>query len=390
MWGLAVPSSTTEPVTGLISAAPRRSGGGSMLRTTIVVLSAWLMTRVALLLIGAYSFMLAGQPIPWIHLWIQWDANFYLSIASHGYQPPAVITGLETGQSNINFFPVLPFAVFLVSRCGLTIPHAGVLAANLFLMAAAVLLHRLALRRCGQAAADWSVLALFGLPGSFLLSGPFSEPAFLALSVASTLLFDRRQGWSGSICAALLAVTRPTGIALAMGFALNWAVDKVTGRPRSGRDLLALTLVPVPILLMMASMLHLTGDALAQLHSEQSFWQQRFDWPFQNLVAFAWAVQPRLQLGGLIALIMVSVLVLRPRVISIGEWLFVFLNVLSFSSSESAAPAIIRFMIGLYPIHLAFGSFCARNPFGKGLLLSLALANGALMVGWSHGSDVTI
>ena len=58
-------------------------------------LAAWAATRLAFLLIGAYSFRLDGQPVPWLGMWIQWDSSFYLSIAEHGYLPPTVVTGLE-------------------------------------------------------------------------------------------------------------------------------------------------------------------------------------------------------------------------------------------------------------------------------------------------------
>ena len=105
---------------------------------------------------------------------------------------------------------------------------------------------------------------------------------------------------------------------------------------------------------------------------------------------FVWARQPRLRLDGAIAAVMALVLIRHWRLFSPGEWLFIVLSVLSFSSTDSAAPSVVRNMVGLYPVHLAFGQVCANRRAGRLLVALLAAGNLGLMVEWSHGGDVLV
>ena len=372
---------------GMFQPAPGHQADTGWMRSVLFGLGAWAATRLTFLLIGAYSFRLYGQPVPWAAMWIQWDANFYLDIAREGYRPPHVLTGLETGQSNINFFPLLPMMIAGLATLGLPVRLSGLLAANGCLLAAAILLHRLATRRAGASAADWTVLSLMALPGSFAFSGPFSESPFLALSIAAAF-FSTLRPRASAFCSALLTISRLTGLLQGMGMAFDWLLARIEGsRQGSYARLLPIAFIPLPLLLFFAFMFHLTGDVLAPLHSQVAFWKQHVEIPFQSLFLFLNTTQPRIEIESLISLILLLVTLSQIRLFSAGEVFFVAAVVLSYTSTEAATPSLIRYTVGLYPVHLAIGRACSRHVAMRMLLLCMAMAGAALAAIWFHGSD---
>jgi hypothetical protein len=350
---------------------------------------AWAASRIAFELIGAYSFRLAGQPVHWIGMLLQWDANFYLSIAEHGYVLPRVVTGDENGQSNLNFFPLLPLGSFLVGKIIHPTLLAGVAFTNACLILAALMLHRLA-SVTSREAADWTVLSLMLVPGSFAFSSMMTEAPFLAFSAtAAYFAYYRRTGLAAA-STSLLTITRLTGAAQALGFALDWLIDRCRRRPASYQQLFMICLAPLPLFIYFFVMLHLTGDALVAVHSNFAFWNQHIGLPFQNFFMLAWVSQPRLQIQCVIGLALVLVLLLQARQFTVGEWLFLILSLETISSADSLSPSLIRYVVGLYPVHLAMGRLCAERRSGRLLLMTLALVNGALALEWMHGRDTYI
>lgn len=364
--------------------------GNSMRRSLSVALTLWAATRLLLTIVAVVSFIRIGVPVPWARMWVQWDANIYLSIVSQGYQPPVAVTGFENGQSNLNFFPMAPLGVEFVHWFVPNVVLAGLVFANVCAIAAGVVLHRLALARHGRLEADWAVASLYVLPASFVLSAPMSEAPFVLLSAAAALLATRGRCAGAAIAAALLSITRVTGILYGAGLALDWLVARLGGARRSPRELFYYALIPLLPLCFMFVMLRVTGDALAPLHSERAFWHQQFGYPFQSLLMFAWSIQPRLRLQSLLSCVMIGVLLRHGRPLTWGEWLFTIGSILASSSSYSASESLLRYTIGLYPVHLAFGRLGATSLIGRGLVISLGIVNAALMTAWSHGSDVVV
>ena len=358
-------------------------------RSILTAVALWAATRLTFLVVGIYSARLSGSSVAWLGMWTRWDSGYYLSIAGQGYQPPSVLTGLESGQSNVNFFPMLPILIALFHLVIPSVRLAGLMAANVSLLIAAIALHRLANRRCSLAAADWAVISLMTLPGSFALSAPLSESVFLAFSILAASLVPARNN-AAALFSALLTITRWTGILQGLGLALDWLTDRIRGRDASYQRLLAVCLVPVPLLLFLGYMFYLTGDALAPLHSNFAFWHQRFGVPFQSLVVFVHTGQPRLELQSALALLLVTITLSQMRMFTPGEVFFVIASIASFASSDAASASLVRYTIGLYPVHLAIGRLCGHIQAMRILLLCLAMIGAAIAVFWFQGSDVYV
>jgi len=237
--------------------------------------------------------------------------------------------------------------------------------------------------------ADWTLLCLMVLPGSFALSGPLSEAPFLAVSILTAWLAPTRPG-AAALSSAVLSIARWTGILQGLGLALDWLIDRIRGRDATYRRLLPICLVPIPLFLFLAYMFWLTGDGLAPLHSNTAFWHQRFGEPFQSLFLFFDAPEPRLEIQSAIALALLALTASQARWFSAGEMFFVVASVACFASSEAASQSLIRYTMGLYPVHLALGRLCARHGWMRVLLLCLAMIGGAIAVAWFHGSDLYV
>ena len=161
----------------------------------------WLVSRVVYVAL-TLGFALVRLPRPLnaaavLHVWQQWDGNWYVVIAQYGY--PATAQGPA-------FFPLYPMLIK-----GLATVFGG----GHYLLAALEL---------GPAASEgarisravWALLALLAYPLALYLAAPYSEALFLALAVFA--FFCARRGlWAWAIaCAFLAGLTRPTAVILAL------------------------------------------------------------------------------------------------------------------------------------------------------------------------------
>ena len=178
-----------------------------------------------------------------------WDSEFYISIALHGYEDPAMraaspastpdaeVAGPKQGHPtwvslNHAFFPAYPFAMGVVAMpleaAGFepvgAATLAGVIVSLLGALAAMLAIADLA-RRDDEAAAGDPLRAAFYLavwPAAVFLAQVYSESLFLGLSFGSLALL-RRGAWGWAAALAVGAVfTRATGVLLVIPFGLAW------------------------------------------------------------------------------------------------------------------------------------------------------------------------
>ena len=191
-----------------------------------------------------------------------WDSEFYISIALHGYEDPAMRAAspastpdAEVAASkrthptwvslNHAFFPGYPFAMALIARplsaIGMNPVGAATLAGVIVSLASALgaMLAMADLAR--REVPDDGLRAAFYLavwPGAVFLAQVYSEALFLALSFGA-LAFLKRGAWRwAAVLAASAVFTRATGVLLAIPFGWAWLVG---GRRSAGGALLALS-----------------------------------------------------------------------------------------------------------------------------------------------------
>lgn len=226
-------------------------------RDWLLILALFVVTRLLLTGVGVVSMrvlasnegeqfthLLDGGPA--LDMWYRWDAGFYATIATEGYD------WLNERQpaDDMAFLPLYPLAtraVMDVSGCGYT-PYlstcatvSGLIVSNMALFAATVLLFVLVRGWAGATAAWHSVGLLMLSPAGVFLSGVYTEALFLLLTLLVFVALERgRFGWAVAV-AILACLTRSVGIALVP--ALLWAAWRwpdASPAARLGRMVLAL------------------------------------------------------------------------------------------------------------------------------------------------------
>jgi hypothetical protein len=227
----------------------------------------------------------AGEEVSLTSAFKTWDANHYLYLAEQGYEP-----------LNINnaFYPLFPALVRAASV--ITLGHtliAGLLVAVLLSVAAVGLFHVLVTRTHGEEVATSASLLLLAFPTSFYLGLVYTESLFLALSAALLLLLRQNRFWAAAAVAALLPLSRPTGILMsipaAVGLWLAWRRGDLRGPLR-------MAAVPAGFALGLAAyfgvMAAFTGDPLAGFDAQRVFLADNsaarllhpVDWVLDNFV----------------------------------------------------------------------------------------------------------
>lgn len=146
------------------------------------------------------------QPVPMLKEWVQWDANWYILIATKGYWPTATA-----------FFPLFPLLIHL----GIAVTGAkyawfvGMVINNLATLVGCIGIVFFAYQEThNRGDAKRTLLLLLCYPLAFFLAAPYTEG--LLLATASWALWAMRRGnwWLAAVCVFLASVSRPTGFAL--------------------------------------------------------------------------------------------------------------------------------------------------------------------------------
>jgi hypothetical protein len=204
-----------------------------------------------------------------LDIFARWDSKWYFSILKNGYQPSA---NLRTTYSNLAFFPLYPYLVKSLGWLGVSLPDGlyifiGLVLSNLFFLASAALLYRLIISSLhfDEDAARRALTLLIVFPVSFFFSAFYPESLFLFLTLLGfTFALQEKWAWA-ALCAALVIVTKPTGIIPV--FALGWLYMEKKGwklqniRP----SILWFLLAPAALLLHFYELYLVSGHPLAFL-----------------------------------------------------------------------------------------------------------------------------
>jgi hypothetical protein len=172
---------------------------------------------------------------PFMNNQVSWDSEFYLSIATAGYDDPAVrMVDIPGGQSyamNYAFFPFYPLVMQAVRLPFTLLPGmtpigastiAGVLVALVGTLAGMLALYDLVRDHLGD---DGGVRAAFYLlifPTGFFLTQVYTEGLFIGLAFGCLALLHRGRLLPAAVLAALATLTRSVGVFLVIPLALTW------------------------------------------------------------------------------------------------------------------------------------------------------------------------
>jgi len=166
-----------------------------------------------------------------------WDGQWYWLISLSGY--PSELPLTDSGQLAENawaFLPAYPALMWLVTLGHLLpFPALAPLVSTAFGGAAALMLHRLLLERLPAPTALFAVVLFCVAPLSPILQVAYAESMALFLLFAALLLLLRRRYLLLIPVAALMALTRPTGLAFALLLLLH-LIHRIATRRRDPLD----------------------------------------------------------------------------------------------------------------------------------------------------------
>lgn len=165
---------------------------------------------------------------PFLNSQVAWDSEFYLSIATVGYEDPDVSmvesrdgTSPESYSKSYAFFPFypylmklvrLPFTLFLNPIAASTM--AGIIVSLLGTLAAVLAIYDIAREELGEDGASRTIFLMLIFPSAFFFSTIYTEGLFVGLAFSSLALMRRKQLIAAAILAALATWTRSIGGAL--------------------------------------------------------------------------------------------------------------------------------------------------------------------------------
>ncbi|MCL4880470.1 MAG: hypothetical protein KJ064_27710 [Anaerolineae bacterium] len=170
---------------------------------------------------------------PFMNRQVSWDSEFYLSIATVGYDDPEIRNvNTPEGRFSMNyaFFPFYP-AVMRVIRQPLrlldlnpiaTTTLAGVLVSLVSTLFGMFALYDLTRNELGESGGIRTAFYLLIFPSSFFLAQVYTEALFVALAFGClALIHHRRLFWAG-LLAGLATWTRATGMLLVVPLGIAW------------------------------------------------------------------------------------------------------------------------------------------------------------------------
>jgi hypothetical protein len=154
---------------------------------------------------------------PLVDASLRWDAGWYIDIARDGYE----WTG--EGEESVAFFPLFPL---LLRGLWVALPDqlfyvSSVLLAHLLFFVALMLVWVYAARFGGRVVAQRTLLLFAIFPTAFFFNAVYTEALFVILSALILLALHRSTFLAAGIAGFLASLTRPTGVMLAIPYAIQ-------------------------------------------------------------------------------------------------------------------------------------------------------------------------
>lgn len=321
----------------------------------------WLIGLRLLAILGYFLIFERFAPLDFIHpllqsnflfwSWANFDGEHYLSIAKFGYQ-------LRNGFPQYAFFPLLPLLIRLAAYLVQDYLLAGLVISFASLVAVLWLLPRW-FTLVSRGSARFLELALLLSPGAVFLGAVYTEPLYLALTLAVFILAEHKRFLPAALLAGLVTATRVNGLLVAGFLVLMLFRSSVPRLKALGYGLLSLS----GLLSYMVFLWFKTGDALAWYHAQAAWGKATATSPVTTALSYAQALTTQFQpdLVHLVVLFEVAVTlwaiylvvqVFRHRLLSF-PYLFYLAGNLALPLATGSLGSMPRFFLLLFPAQLA-------------------------------------
>jgi len=321
---------------------------------------------------------------PYLERFIRWDAHWYTYIASHGYTLHSIV-----------FFPAIILLIKMLTFFGLHFAFAGLLICNFFAFLSFWMMYLTFRLDFSEREVRYALFSYAVMPTSFFLNSIYTEPIFIAISLACIYFARIDKWWYAGIAGALATLTRNLGIFLFI-FLLYEALKKFPHRKKRDYPIFPLFFPFIALFLFMAYNFYLLGNPIAFATSQHE-WGRHLDFPWFNIwnnFTLAFVPNPVNQPGVtldsflvIICTIGLSCITLLPKFKVHNSYLIIgwlwFLIPLMFASTELPLYSMSRFILPIFPLYLFFAQL-PKYIFYCNIVLStlLLLLCTSLFLNW--------
>lgn len=351
----------------------------------LAAVGVWLASRVAVAVLsigGAWTLSgaQAGQVEGFLQRWDRWDVGLFRKVAEFGYQGYPELypdRGIEA------FFPGAPIVLRAVH---LVVPDwtaAGLLMSLVAGAFASVALSRLAVLE--GLSGSRTVLYLVLSPYAVFLFAGYSEALFLAFALWGWLMARQDRWVEASLLVAAASTVRISGLFLACGLVVQYAVAH---RFRPRRDAVALAAPFLAIGAYFTYLQAITGDWLRWSHAQEEGWGRRFTDPVASFRTtfdaarnpsgasdFVWSFRAEI-VAVLVGVLLVVVLLVRKR---FGEATYIGLSVAALATSTFYL-SVARATLLWFPLFLLVAAAARRWSWVHPLYVAACAPVMALLV----------
>ncbi len=223
-----------------------------------------------------------------LQVWNQWDNGHFVNIALNGYAPPY--------QYETAFYPLWPLLIHLVGSIFggtyTTYYLVGLILSNVCFYLALVVLYRLVSHAFEASLARTTLLYMaLGPLGIYYFVG-YTEALFLLLCLGCFSFLQRRDAcgwWLAGLCGCGAALTRPSGLLLAVAFLVvfvqycqqHWRVKEINWWSMLN-GVLPLGLIALGLLLFLLYLSVTTGNPFIGTEQEQLHWARHWALPWEG------------------------------------------------------------------------------------------------------------
>ena len=359
---------------------------------------------------------------PFLNRHVSWDSEFYLSIATTGYDDPrvrAIAVGNGSARQvdpasatpplgdspenrplslNYAFMPLYPLVTrviaFPIQVLGLTpiaaATLAGVLVSVLGALAAMLALYDLVRDELGEAGGLRAAFYLIAFPTGFFLAQVYTEGLFVGLAFGCIALARRKQWLWAALLAVLATWTRAVGVALVIPLA--WALwnelraKEVSLRPLDRRLVFHAMLVLLPVVAYLTWHYSFWGRAFAivegsyfsrglfLLGQSLSVWGQSFGAMLNGSGNTQATAYYALELFGILLGLLATALTIRryPDIALFG------LVVLVVSLTSGVAQGMLRYVIAMPAVFIVLSRLSKNAVFDRSWTFGSVLAQGVV------------
>ncbi|MBT8224650.1 MAG: hypothetical protein HKP61_10890 [Dactylosporangium sp.] len=249
------------------------------LRASVTV---WVITHVAYAALTFFAFFQSNRPVPKSPIsafanWGNWDAEWFIWIAEHGY------TGYHgeaiDEERSAAFFPMYSLLIKILSYITVEPIAAAVLIAFASQIGAFTILHRLVERELDSPSASRTLWYLVAFPTGFYLGLAYNASLFLLLVVGAIYLMRDGIWWAAGLVCACATATRSSALLLVVPFVYEYLRRREFRIGRIGGDVAWIALLPVGIASYSVYCWFIFGDPLKFMHA-QALWFRERDWPW--------------------------------------------------------------------------------------------------------------